>query len=238
MNGEKYTAYGTIQYAEEAPMIQAAPMRLEPRASTAPANGAVSNLLMNPDGDHHARAAHSSETRKINVTSPAAMTSHRTEYSRFSRFINRTRNWSAPTLFTPMDSLPEFTVEALFRGGASSTRRLLGLTGGPRASLLEKTPSSLSYEGGGDPDEEDAIAAKNDWWLPRIWGRIRVFLLVVFIAIPLITFHEDLGGLMRRTWWVPFVGIAAVIIPSGGAPVAGGILFLPALKPVEDLRNT
>jgi len=59
-----------------------------------------------------------------------------------------------------------------------------------------------------------------------VWKRNSYALLPILAMIPLLSF-----GLKKplEAWYTPFLGVIAASLPSGGAPVAGGIVFLPML---------
>jgi len=63
--------------------------------------------------------------------------------------------------------------------------------------------------------------------LARIWFVARSFLLVATTALPLALYPlQQLAPL----WPMPLLGLVAACIPGAGAPVAGGIIFLPMLR--------
>jgi len=62
------------------------------------------------------------------------------------------------------------------------------------------------------------------WWLYGRW----LVVLPMLILLPIVIYHDDLKSL-ASLWWTPLMGTIAAAIASGGAPVAGGIVFLPVL---------
>ena len=63
--------------------------------------------------------------------------------------------------------------------------------------------------------------------LARIWFVARNFLLVATTALPFALYPlQQLAPL----WPMPLLGLVAACIPGAGAPVAGGIIFLPMLR--------
>jgi len=53
--------------------------------------------------------------------------------------------------------------------------------------------------------------------------------LAILIALPMAIFRRDYFDFIKYTSYAPLCGLIACSIPSGGAPVAGGIVFLPIL---------
>ena len=70
----------------------------------------------------------------------------------------------------------------------------------------------------------DLIKLVASSWLTVRWALV----LPTLIALPVWLYRHDIAGL-ERMWWVPIMGTVAAAIPSGGAPVAGGIVFIPVL---------
>ena len=55
-------------------------------------------------------------------------------------------------------------------------------------------------------------------------------ILAFILLLPAIIYNREyVSTYLYETWYVPLMGIVAVTIPSGGAPVAGGVVFLPVL---------
>jgi hypothetical protein len=54
-------------------------------------------------------------------------------------------------------------------------------------------------------------------------------LLVILVVAPLVLFRNHME-LLRDAWFAPLMGIVACTIPASGAPVAGGVIFLPILE--------
>lgn len=63
-----------------------------------------------------------------------------------------------------------------------------------------------------------------NWWLYGRW----VVVMPILVIGPILLYRENLRSL-AALWWTPLMGTIAAAIPSGGAPVAGGIVFLPVL---------
>jgi uncharacterized membrane protein YfcA len=58
------------------------------------------------------------------------------------------------------------------------------------------------------------------------WFAAKAILLVILVILPFIFYTPaEIGSL----WYTPIMGIVAASLPSGGAPIAGGIVFLPVL---------
>eukprot|EP00048_Salpingoeca_helianthica_P024741 m.34945 g.34945 ORF g.34945 m.34945 type:complete len:349 (-) comp9565_c0_seq1:276-1322(-) len=57
----------------------------------------------------------------------------------------------------------------------------------------------------------------------------RLFALVVFLILPFAIYSHDLEK-VREAWYTPFLAIVAAAIPASGAPIAGGIIFIPVLQ--------
>ena len=63
----------------------------------------------------------------------------------------------------------------------------------------------------------------------RGWLVGRVILWFLLVAAPLVLYRNHLE-LLRDAWFAPLMGIVACAIPASGAPVAGGVIFLPILE--------
>lgn len=57
-------------------------------------------------------------------------------------------------------------------------------------------------------------------------------LFVATLCLPIIIFQANYRSFLAHSWFAPLMGIVACAIPSGGAPVAGGVVFLPVLSMV------
>ena len=70
----------------------------------------------------------------------------------------------------------------------------------------------------------------------RIGKRWKKFFLpllfVVTLCLPIIIYRSNYLSFLAHSWFAPLMGIVACAIPSGGAPVAGGVVFLPVLSMV------
>lgn len=64
-----------------------------------------------------------------------------------------------------------------------------------------------------------------------IWRKYLAPATLVFtLILPVLIYrHEYISKFLVDTWYVPIMGIIGCTIPSGGAPVAGGVVFLPIL---------
>ena len=103
--------------------------------------------------------------------------------------------------------------------------------------------SSLNVAGsGGDSKVIAEKAKKQSAWTIRaflgippgpltvpviVWLILRIIFLGVLFWMWTVFLNEDE---LRNSAWVLIMGLVAVMIPSGGAPVAGGVLFFPLLK--------
>lgn len=63
----------------------------------------------------------------------------------------------------------------------------------------------------------------------QVWLLTRLMLLPTLIALPFVVYHDDMKVVVE-SWYASILGIIACMIPSAGAPVAGGIIFLPVLN--------
>ena len=59
-----------------------------------------------------------------------------------------------------------------------------------------------------------------------MWMVGRVFLFFFLLTLPFVVLEWET---IKRVWFAPFMGIVAAAIPASGAPVAGGVVFLPVL---------
>lgn len=68
----------------------------------------------------------------------------------------------------------------------------------------------------------------------KLWIVMRIFLLIGTIILPflLLTSEER-----KEAWYSSIMGIAAASLPSGGVPVAGGIVFFPVLTTFSTLET-
>jgi len=63
-----------------------------------------------------------------------------------------------------------------------------------------------------------------------VWKKyVSTCTLVVLLIFPMILYRGEYFSFLQSTSYSPLSGIIACSIPSGGAPVAGGIVFLPIL---------
>jgi hypothetical protein len=60
----------------------------------------------------------------------------------------------------------------------------------------------------------------------KMWMVGRVVLFFVLITLPFLVLQWET---ITRLWFAPLMGVVAAAIPASGAPVAGGIVFLPVL---------
>ena len=60
----------------------------------------------------------------------------------------------------------------------------------------------------------------------QLWMVGRVVLFFVLITLPFLVLQWET---ITRVWFAPLMGIVAAAIPASGAPVAGGVVFLPVL---------
>eukprot|EP00640_Fibrocapsa_japonica_P006094 CAMPEP_0113943668 /NCGR_PEP_ID=MMETSP1339-20121228/26962_1 /TAXON_ID=94617 /ORGANISM="Fibrocapsa japonica" /LENGTH=125 /DNA_ID=CAMNT_0000948607 /DNA_START=30 /DNA_END=404 /DNA_ORIENTATION=- /assembly_acc=CAM_ASM_000762 len=58
------------------------------------------------------------------------------------------------------------------------------------------------------------------------WFVAKAILLIFLVILPFIFYTP---AEIASLWYVPIMGIVAAALPSGGAPIAGGIVFLPVL---------
>ena len=58
------------------------------------------------------------------------------------------------------------------------------------------------------------------------------FVFITTLLLPIAIFRHGFFSFLAHTWFAPLMGIVACAIPSGGAPVAGGVVFLPVLSMV------
>lgn len=65
-------------------------------------------------------------------------------------------------------------------------------------------------------------------WVAKSWLIGRLFLVLALAALPAYLYRNSLEQLWPM-WYTPLLGIVAGAIPSGGAPVAGGIIYMPIL---------
>lgn len=72
----------------------------------------------------------------------------------------------------------------------------------------------------------DVLMRAGELWRSRISPAILAFVLI----LPVVLYKgEYFSTFVYDTWYVPIMGIIGCSIPSGGAPVAGGVVFLPIL---------
>ena len=67
--------------------------------------------------------------------------------------------------------------------------------------------------------------AKAKWG--TYWIKFRVYLLGLLTILPFLLFPIDV---LKKSWITSLLGLIACCLPSGGAPIAGGILFMPCLQ--------
>eukprot|EP00047_Mylnosiga_fluctuans_P019572 m.83953 g.83953 ORF g.83953 m.83953 type:complete len:331 (-) comp8180_c0_seq1:401-1393(-) len=63
----------------------------------------------------------------------------------------------------------------------------------------------------------------------RVFAHVRVALLLATLALPFIVYRNDIGAI-EEAWYTSLLGIIAASIPAAGAPIAGGVVFIPALQ--------
>ena len=63
----------------------------------------------------------------------------------------------------------------------------------------------------------------------RLWFRSRPFLLVAFSVLPFVVYRNHLD-VLAEAWFAPVMACVACAIPASGAPLAGGVIFLPVLN--------
>jgi len=62
----------------------------------------------------------------------------------------------------------------------------------------------------------------------KFWTIFKWILLIVLIVLPFAIYHDDVDQVLD-SWYAPIMGFVACALPSSGAPIAGGIVFLPIL---------
>lgn len=100
---------------------------------------------------------------------------------------------------------------------------LLNASGEPAAATINTAPiKELSKF----TPNQLIIMRFGQLWRSYIAPGILVFVLV----LPMIIYNTQyFSKFFYDTWYVPIMGIIGCTIPSGGAPVAGGVVFLPIL---------
>lgn len=82
-------------------------------------------------------------------------------------------------------------------------------------------------------DIKEAPLSWNMWLMEagEIWrSHISPAILAFVLLLPVVLYGRSyFSAFVRDTWYVPIMGIVGCSIPSGGAPVAGGVVFLPIL---------
>ena len=63
--------------------------------------------------------------------------------------------------------------------------------------------------------------------IAQYWIKHRLHLLCFLTVLPFILYPLET---LKKTWITSFLGLLACCLPSGGAPIAGGIIFLPSLQ--------
>lgn len=103
---------------------------------------------------------------------------------------------------------------------------LLSTSGEPAPATIEideKAPLKASNKFSAN---QQKIMRFGEIWRSHIAPTTLVFVLV----LPMIIYNKEyFSTFFYDTWYVPIMGIIGCTIPSGGAPVAGGVVFLPIL---------
>lgn len=90
-----------------------------------------------------------------------------------------------------------------------------------------------------DVQKSEALLFNRDWWNDEKYGPVEKTLLAKFweigrwVLLAVLTFLPfgiySLNEL-SNAWLTSLMGLLACCLPSGGAPVAGGIVFIPGLQ--------
>ena len=73
--------------------------------------------------------------------------------------------------------------------------------------------------------DEILLCAKTK--IAAYWMPLRMYLLVILTIIPFLLFPIDV---LKKSWITSLLGLIACCLPSGGAPIAVGLLFMPCLQ--------
>mmetsp|Transcript_10623 Transcript_10623/g.21222 ORF Transcript_10623/g.21222 Transcript_10623/m.21222 type:complete len:417 (-) Transcript_10623:168-1418(-) len=103
---------------------------------------------------------------------------------------------------------------------------LLSSSGEPAAATIEKDEKAPLKSASKFTADQQTIIRAGEVWRSHISPAILVFVLV----LPMLIYQKEyFSTFFHDTWYVPIMGIIGCTIPSGGAPVAGGVVFLPIL---------
>lgn len=89
------------------------------------------------------------------------------------------------------------------------------------------------YAGPPKKDTQEAPLSWNMWLMEagELWrSHITPAILAFVLLLPVVVYRGSyFSAFVRDAWYVPIMGIVGCSIPSGGAPVTGGVVFLPVL---------
>lgn len=74
----------------------------------------------------------------------------------------------------------------------------------------------------------DGMCAADLNQILRVWYNGRPYLLIVLCILPYYQYWHQLH-VLKEAWFAPIMTLVACAIPASGAPVAGGVIFLPVL---------
>lgn len=73
---------------------------------------------------------------------------------------------------------------------------------------------------------DEIIHVEKSLWI-NYWVKGRIYLLPFLVVLPFILFPIEI---LKKAWITSLFGLIACCLPSGGAPIAGGIVFIPFLQ--------
>jgi len=103
------------------------------------------------------------------------------------------------------------------------------------AEIAKAKTAARAAEAKAKAEIAEAVRTARLALLGECWRYVRWLVLVVLIVTPAImqavgdngsSFHS----LFARLWFAPLMGLFAGVLPSSGAPIAGGIVFFPILS--------
>lgn len=115
-----------------------------------------------------------------------------------------------------------------------------------QSPLLDEDETAKAYSSIADFHDDDHVASSADqtptstgWTtsqqkmnrIGKRWKKFFLPLMFVFtLCLPIAIYRSNYLSFLAHSWFAPLMGIVACAIPSGGAPVAGGVVFLPVLS--------
>jgi len=111
-----------------------------------------------------------------------------------------------------------------------TSHRLLSQESQDAYQLTCASPPPKRKFKGANPDQltpfQQKLMVAGDVWRKFIAPSTLAF----FLVLPVLIYKgQYITKFLVDTWYVPIMGIVGCTIPSGGAPVAGGVVFLPIL---------